>query len=348
MDAQRSNAIDYVKFIGIMLMLIGHYPNPLSPILRPYVFHMPLFFFLGGMLVNTDKRRSVFYVSLFKRYFIYIIISYIILGVCADLFHYLFGTQKLNVFSGLSTFSLALEENFNNNFFFITGWFLLSYMLTMALCFPLISWVKKINNETKITITLVIIAILLGIFGMGKVARMYNHSKIFYINIISQVMVGSCFYILGYVLRDYAWKIINPVVAFILFIILMIAIHTNITGALYMVWSQYKYGFITHMLSVAAGVYVVLTLANVMSKWRVIDLFKRIGRNSKSIMIFHLMLFTVIDICMSFITDYSINPFDIKQHITYFWSFPVNLVFSVLASMWIGDFLKKLSKGLYA
>ncbi|HBD0170560.1 TPA: acyltransferase family protein, partial [Escherichia coli] len=216
MEVRKSDAIDYVKCIGIILVIFGHYPNTIINVLKPYIFHMPLFFFLGGMLVNTNKTSKQVYITAFKRYFLYIIFSYIILGVSTDVLHYLFGTQKLNVFAGLRTPALALESNFHNNFFFITGWFLVSYMFVSCLCPSLLKLIYNINNSAKRMILLVSIAIAFGFLGMNVIAPEYNSSKLFYINILSQILVGSCFYILGYAARDHIWSLLNPIVAFIL------------------------------------------------------------------------------------------------------------------------------------
>ena len=51
----RSITLDYAKALGIISVVIGHYNlNPFG-IPHPYLFHMPLFFFIGGMLIKTNK-----------------------------------------------------------------------------------------------------------------------------------------------------------------------------------------------------------------------------------------------------------------------------------------------------
>lgn len=65
MDYQRSLAIDYIKCIGIILVVYGHYDRYTINVLHPYFFHMPLFFFLGGMLINLNKSSFKFYKDIF-------------------------------------------------------------------------------------------------------------------------------------------------------------------------------------------------------------------------------------------------------------------------------------------
>lgn len=48
--------IDWLKAILINTVIIGHTYSSLAPII--YLFHMPLFFFISGMLTNTSKQRE--------------------------------------------------------------------------------------------------------------------------------------------------------------------------------------------------------------------------------------------------------------------------------------------------
>ena len=51
--------VDIAKGIGIILVIVGHtialeYSAPI------YTFHMPLFFFLSGLFLNTDVKLEAF------------------------------------------------------------------------------------------------------------------------------------------------------------------------------------------------------------------------------------------------------------------------------------------------
>lgn len=65
----RDNSIDIAKGIGIILVVWGHqFAN--CPILNWIcLFHMPLFFFLGGCFIN-DEKYSVFLYKKIRTLFI--------------------------------------------------------------------------------------------------------------------------------------------------------------------------------------------------------------------------------------------------------------------------------------
>lgn len=98
LEEKKSHAIDYVKCIGIVLVIFGHYPNTIINVLKPYMYHMPLFFFLGGMLFSTKKGSKKHYYNIIVKYAAYIIISYLLLGLSVKASHYFFGTQDKVVF----------------------------------------------------------------------------------------------------------------------------------------------------------------------------------------------------------------------------------------------------------
>ena len=52
--------VDNAKGIGIILVLLGHTPIPVEYKLFIYAFHMPLFFFIGGLFLNMEKPLAVF------------------------------------------------------------------------------------------------------------------------------------------------------------------------------------------------------------------------------------------------------------------------------------------------
>lgn len=55
----RINWIDNIKFLGIFLVIIGHC-IPFESALSKYIysFHMPLFFFLSGLVFNSSKHKN--------------------------------------------------------------------------------------------------------------------------------------------------------------------------------------------------------------------------------------------------------------------------------------------------
>ena len=84
MTERQSLAVDYLKAVGIIAVVSGHYDGSFINFLRPYIFHMPLFFFVGGLLFKTGKKGGVFAKNLLVKYIFYIVVSYAVLwlSVC--------------------------------------------------------------------------------------------------------------------------------------------------------------------------------------------------------------------------------------------------------------------------
>lgn len=82
----REGWIDYLKGLGIILMIIGH-SSIYQPVIKwIYGFHMPLFYMLSGYLFNRDKWFDKGYGSFLKArakaylvpYLIWCIICFVI------------------------------------------------------------------------------------------------------------------------------------------------------------------------------------------------------------------------------------------------------------------------------
>src|SRR5689334_711901 len=74
--------VDSAKGIGIILVLLGHTPIPVEYKLFIYAFHMPLFFFIGGLFLNMEKSSDVFFKdkirSLLLPYIVFAVFSYLV------------------------------------------------------------------------------------------------------------------------------------------------------------------------------------------------------------------------------------------------------------------------------
>lgn len=69
-----SNSITYVKGLAILLVVLGHITSPLGVVI--YSFHIPLFFFLGGVFIKTANPAADF----LKKNFTRLIVPYFIFG----------------------------------------------------------------------------------------------------------------------------------------------------------------------------------------------------------------------------------------------------------------------------
>lgn len=75
--SKRVDWVDFLKFIGISAVILGHINFPLNGFI--YTWHMPLFFMISGFFIKFDTLFKDFVVKNFKRlmipYFIFSIIG---------------------------------------------------------------------------------------------------------------------------------------------------------------------------------------------------------------------------------------------------------------------------------
>lgn len=60
MKSEQWKWVDIAKGIGIILVFLGHFNIPDTLRAEIYTFHMPLFFFLSGVVFNGDKPINRF------------------------------------------------------------------------------------------------------------------------------------------------------------------------------------------------------------------------------------------------------------------------------------------------
>lgn len=349
-DKTKSNAIDYVKCIGIVLVIFGHYPNTIINILKPYMYHMPLFFFLGGILFNTKKGSIKHYKNLAIKYLLYIIMSYVFLGLTVKLMHYLFETQdKLIYVNNLyDSVMFALKSNFHNNPLFMVGWFLLSYMLVLVVAYPFYKIIETYLNETTAKVFSFTIGLAIGYVAITYVSPMYKESKMFYFNTLCQVMVGLSFFMIGYAAKNVIWKFLNPYTTFTLFLSVIFFRQSGLITNLYMSWSTYADGFVMSLVGALIGIYIIFFFADLFSKAGDYKLMRMVGSESKAIMTFHMLSFTIVDIILSLLGFYTVDKKQILNHFTSAYSLPLNILIAIFLSILLGKALRKLSKGVYA
>jgi len=341
MEKQHSYAIDHAKCIGIILVLFGHFPNGIINILLPYTFHMPLFYFIGGLLFNPYKEAKKFYKGIIIKYLLYISIAYVFLGGSAKLLNKYFSTRDMNVFGNgvLETIKLAIENNFHNNLFFIIGWFLFSYMLLLVVAMPVIRILTLAKRFVNVDILIIISGLIFGYFAITYLSPAYKMNKVFYLNTTVQVMVGLMFFCIGYSVKDVMWKILNPYVAFALFLIVYVLRQYGLITTTYVSWSTYNDGFAMTILSALCGIYITMFFSQMLANSGELRLSRYIGINSKSIMTFHMLSFTLIDVIFMKMGFFTINKNNILQHYITPFSFPLYLILSIIISLCIGKFL---------
>ncbi|KOP78668.1 hypothetical protein AMS59_12700 [Lysinibacillus sp. FJAT-14745] len=113
------NWIDILKGLGIILVILGHIR--LSPELISYIylFHMPLFFFISGYLMNINKYDS--FNQLLKKKTRTLLIPYFTFSVISIICYSVIGHKDIDVSATILSF---IEGKRNEIYFNVPLWFL--------------------------------------------------------------------------------------------------------------------------------------------------------------------------------------------------------------------------------
>ncbi|EKK1484542.1 TPA: acyltransferase family protein [Escherichia coli] len=288
---EQSLSISYMKAIGIIVVVIGHYTSGFFNVMHPYLYHMPFFFFVGGLTLKNEIVTFNALRKLSKKIIPYIVFTYILTGVLAI---------TLNKFTGLyfgEPFTTnPLEKNFHNNPLFLVCWFLLAYYLSSIISRIIISVTTEFKHQN---ITLIIIAIIIGFVALNICAVKFKETGYQIYNVSAQSLYGSMFMLLGFSLKKQSLTVNNPISAMILIVITGTMISFGLIKQSAMAWSTYPSGFIMTSIASLICIFVVLIISNILSS-KYNRLLKMIGDNSKTIMSWHLSVFAMLNLLFLF------------------------------------------------
>lgn len=300
----QSLAVSYAKAIGIILVVIGHYPELVFSLYSPYSFHMPLFFFLGGYLFSARRAGLAFWKDILFKYYVYIIYTYLVIGCVAVVLKMFYPVNVGVPFREgiIDTIYLAVKGNLHTNRLFMVAWFLFAYAFVLILFRAINACLHKFDYAPK-TLLLFVLFMAAAWMGIGVLSpdfREFVSAKIpapQYINFMSQVSVGLAFYTLGYLARSVGLRF-DSLLVFLLFTCLVYVFRKfGVLTGLIMSWSDYRDGFGMSLFEAVSGIYAVFFVATVFAKaLGSVSWFKRIGDDSKIIMSYHLVAFLLIDL----------------------------------------------------
>lgn len=156
----RLNWLDAAKAIGIFLVVFAHTPLPESLARVIYAFHMPLFFFFGGLTFQKTEISAFEFLK--KKAFTYLV-TYFSIAFFSFIFWFFvgrkFGTDALLNISPAHTFLGIFYATTFDNYMIFNGvlWFLPCYFLVQILFF----FVLKIKSHFQ-----EVLLVLLSAFGI--------------------------------------------------------------------------------------------------------------------------------------------------------------------------------------
>lgn len=156
---KRQIGIDYLKVFGIYLMILGHnsfLPDNLETII--YSFHMPLFFFISGLLYKDKNPYSIIKSSSYSLLLPYLLINMVCLGLWI-VTEYIHGALCFeNVLSKIGAILLGLGyERFGFSPVCAPTWFFLALFWCR---FMLSLYSKYCHNKNTRIITVIIFIIM--------------------------------------------------------------------------------------------------------------------------------------------------------------------------------------------
>lgn len=150
--------VDICKALGIFLVLIGHTLRDVEGVVVIYSFHMPLFFFLSGLVFNKDKFDTF---SFFKSRFNSLILPYVFFYL-ATLAYYIicesrFRSLELTFWQQIAGMFVGSQMNewMSHNGIL---WFLPCLFIVESIVF-IISKIQNVKLESLIVCILVVIGV---------------------------------------------------------------------------------------------------------------------------------------------------------------------------------------------
>lgn len=258
---------------------------------------MPLFFLLGGIRFKPDRSfRKVLRFAIVDMW-LYVTAATILYSLLSFLIHFIWSVQyqKFSDFSVWNYTTKIWTGNGDRVQLVLTTWFLLAYGWVSLTTFAAMRWVPSRWRAPTATAS----GGALVIVGISAIAPIYYATGAWWLNLATQVSVGSGFMLLGVAIasspRAQFFLTSGSGAAIILLAFLWLAVFTG--GAIPSIaWSNYLgVSSWLYLLVATAGSLTVLNVAK-LATGRAPLWLADLGVASKTIMIHHLAVFAVINL----------------------------------------------------
>ena len=131
--------VDNLKGFGILCVILGHIANPFSSFI--YLWHMPLFFFIGGFFINPNKNNIDFIKHNTKNLMgIYLIFG--ILGISAESLKDLILNREIEIKELVFGLLFYMDYEHLQNSYALVLWFLPSLLIAKITAFFILKYTK--------------------------------------------------------------------------------------------------------------------------------------------------------------------------------------------------------------
>lgn len=293
---KRIEYIDIAKGIGIILMVLGHSLGEDSS-LRAfiYLFHMPLFFFISGVVFNEryfqdtkvlikNKLKGLWY-PFIKYSIIFILLHNLFVN-----FHIYEAQEVTTAYSMINIIKNILKSALfiQTDSLLVPLWFLWILFLSEVVFGFLGKFISKIAKENfnKILGIICFLLFLIGMFLSIKEISLPNRMSTFFVSIF--------FIYLGYMYSKIKEKIKYRVVIFI--ILLSILLISSINMRVDMAPNYYSNHILFLPLSLM-GIYIIFYVSNKLKENKILkNIFLYLGKNTLIILALHLLCFRILTV----------------------------------------------------
>lgn len=285
---KRIEAIDIGKGIGILLVILGHMTDEASMLHSfIYSFHMPLFFFLSGMVITDDKLLLSNAISKQKR----LMVSYFLYSVIVILFDVL---VKIILLSELE-FTYSVWELYQTLSFYGVNilWFLPA-SIGAKLLFVLL---KQYFDNKMIVLISICMYVFSGIVGKLltlEVAAVSISRLVVYYPVVAvcRVLGAVVFVALGYYCKKFVNLCMSKYAIWgsaieLCIVVFLASINRNVD------YHNIEFGIISmSLLTGVIGSVLIISLSSAVSRQKYIKrILGFVGRNSVFIMVIHEYLY---------------------------------------------------------
>lgn len=293
MNFQRNRDIDAVKGLGIILVVLGHnwlsYGNKGELFNVIFSFHMPLFFFVSGLLlknkafqINSLQEKIS---SLLKPYFV-------VLGFLG-LLKYLYSLINANYHFDIYPYMIGMLWGGGESINWVPMWFLphLFVATFIALSFIKIQEALEMRLPSKYGVTLIAMLVgakFLSLFWMpsysGELALANYRGLPWSLDV---VLVSSSIIVFGFLSKNYFMKFTGKGYLAFFGVGLFGFLHLYFDETIDLNMRHYGDPWISTVQAVL-GIYLIFEISQIMKKNDVVfALFSYIGSASLFILIFH-------------------------------------------------------------
>lgn len=282
MDSKKSIYwIDNLKFIGILLVIIGHNDTRLTTYI--YSFHMPLFFLMSGIVFNKEKWGAGTFKDFIKNRANSLLLPYFVLAMILYIIWI-----PMAVLQEMPLTKEVLIKNFIG-IFYVNGahefmtWGVPMWFLPCLFLVNIIFYV--IYNKFKSYTPLVLIIMSVVGYCLGFVPLKMPWS-------IDVAVTSVFFYGVGFLLKDiiYRYEVSIKKLPILIILIIISFILSKLNGRVDLYSKVYNNYFFFYGAAIFGSIYMVL-LVKLLPKN---NIFTFIGKNTLPILAFHIVAVQVI------------------------------------------------------